>query len=632
MHLYNLIAKSQGQRVAPGTILHRGLLAILVFFICCGLFSTALNPVSAQDANFLLVQPPDLTNFPTLSVNFKIPTTADPPIGRLEIEQLKLYENEQIVPVESLVQRQQGVHFTLAINGVREFDLRDENGVSLYDRLKSVLIDWVETSSIAEGDTWSLMTSEGFEVRNSTAPEEWIVGLQAYQPDFRNMSPQLLSLESAIQNASTRVGPFGVDKSLLFITPPPTSEQIEPIKMLTEKARSAGVHVNVWMLGEPFFLNNDQGGALIDLAASTNGQFVHITDPDTLPNPGEYLSQLGSFYTLTYQSDVRQSGTYPLRIQVTLPDGHISGQSPSFFIDVRPPEPILISPPASITRQAVSESENPLENLRPTSLDLNIMIEFPDGRPREIVASRLLVDGKVMDEHFDAPMDVFTWDLSNLTESDEHTIHVEVEDALGLSASTILAPVQIDVVLPAPEPPPPVGKIVLIIAGILFAAALILLAIWLVHKFWPSKRIQQFREEILSPAKDSLAFSTTDGDETETTYATLIPLGSLNGQGPIVINRTVVSFGCDQERADLVLDGVGVEGLHAQLRIRNGTFWLVDLESVHGTWVNYAQIDGQPVQIMAGDLIHFGDSGFKFTIINSDAPLDVKVVKYEPIL
>lgn len=630
---------NQGQCSAPGKVLYQVVLTILVFGVFFGLFSTLFGLVYAQDASNLIIQPPDLTNFPVLTVNFKIPTSSDQAIGGLKIKQLSLYEDDQISAVESLEQRLQGVYFTLVINGDRAFDLRDENGISLYDKLRTVLVDWVKSKPSGETDTWSLAANEGFEIQNSASSEEWMDALEAYQPDFRNMAPGLQGLESAIRKAGTRVALFGVDKSLLYITAPPTPEQIEPIKVLTEEARSADIQVNVWMIGEAFFLNNDQGGALMDLAANTNGQFFHLVDPENIPNPAEYLTHLGHFYTLTYQSNLRESGTYPLRIEVMLPDGLISGHSQPFYIDIRPPQPIFISPPSSVTRQSRSETDIPLDkgqsldNLEPSSMDFNIIIEFPDGRPREILASRLLVDGKLMDERLEEPLTTLTWELKDVVETGEHTIQVEIEDSLGLSARTILTPLRVDVLLPEPESPPSLGGIIWIIVGLLFTIATLLVVVWLMGRFWRSKRLKDFWEKILSSKKSSVITPIVEDGDSGTIFANLTSLHSANGDGKVIsITRRLTSFGCDSENADVVVDAADVEGLHAELRCIEGIFWLRDLGSAKGTWVNYAEVGVKPIEIKPGDLIHFGNSGFRFTINGSAPPREVNLSKYKPIL
>jgi pSer/pThr/pTyr-binding forkhead associated (FHA) protein len=57
-----------------------------------------------------------------------------------------------------------------------------------------------------------------------------------------------------------------------------------------------------------------------------------------------------------------------------------------------------------------------------------------------------------------------------------------------------------------------------------------------------------------------------------------------------------------------------VDGLHARLAPLQNSFHLVDASSIAGTWINYTPIPPDGVMLEHGDLIHFGRSGFRFTL------------------
>ena len=61
-------------------------------------------------------------------------------------------------------------------------------------------------------------------------------------------------------------------------------------------------------------------------------------------------------------------------------------------------------------------------------------------------------------------------------------------------------------------------------------------------------------------------------------------------------------------------------------------FWLADLGSQSGTWINYSRIDTHPVRLESGDLIHFGNVGFRFTMVRNTLPDAVQIKPYEPML
>lgn len=627
----------QGHKNFPGRFCYQRfvLMLVLMLIMSTGWLTFEFQPARAQEAESLLVQPPGTDHFPILSVQFKHQAIYGHGEEMLQPEQLSVIENNQEKPILSLEQEYQGVHFTLAINGSRELDLRDADSRSPFDKMTAVLLDWVESKYVLTADTWSLVFDEAVKIRHSSTPDAWIDELKSAPPNFRMMQPTLSGLETALTLAKDRVVPFGVDKVLLYITPPPTPEQISPLTALAEEARSAGVYVNVWMVGDAFFLNNDQGRALIDLAARTGGQFFHFNGNEPIPEPAALFAEFGTSYTLTYDSGIRETGTYPLRIQATLPDRVISGESTPFYLDVQPPKVIFVSPPLRITRQADPETEDSLEALEPNRFLLNIMVEFPDSYHREIVASRLYVDGRVVDVRTTQPFTTLTWDLSALTESGEHTIQVEVDDSLGLSDRSALVPVQIAVVFPEPEPRLTSGEIGMIISGAMITLAFVILIVWLVRRF--GKQYLISRVKIFLPGLKKLHHSEQKYllETDQKVSARLIPLNGLefnNKEQIIDITQSQVSFVCNPDKTCFVINEKDAESLHAQLNFQEGNFWLKDLGSTKGTWVNYDQIGTDPVLIFPGDLIHFGNSGFRFTIIDTQNPSTATVSDYTPIL
>ena len=67
----------------------------------------------------------------------------------------------------------------------------------------------------------------------------------------------------------------------------------------------------------------------------------------------------------------------------------------------------------------------------PRQQTLDVMIEYPDGHPRELKYSRLYVDGVLLVEHIIAPFNSFTWDLTGYKTTARHILTVEVQDSLG---------------------------------------------------------------------------------------------------------------------------------------------------------------------------------------------------------
>jgi hypothetical protein len=627
--------RHQGLKTIPGGFSHqiRLLTAILFMLTAIGLVSTL--PAHGQVMNSLTVLPPDDAAFPILSLQFKANNTPETSIEELDLENLSVFEIGRRVTALALEQQQVGVHFTLAINGDPRFDLRDTQGISPYQQILVVLSDWVGSRRFGQEDTLTLVTQQSTPIRNSIDRNAWLEALENYQPDFRKMVPDLVSLETALRLAEERVVPFGVDKVLLYITPPPLLEEINAVTNLTEAARSAGIQVNVWMLGEEFFLTNVQGGVLIDLAARTGGEFFYFTGVETLPDPETYLEGLGVTYTLQFESEIRETGTYIIQVVADLSGVEWTGESGEFYIDVQPPKPILLSPPAVIVREPPRNWEGDLDALIPASRVIEFILEFSDRYPRDLVISQLFVDGQVVDQREEAPFTPLTWDLTSLVETGEHILQVEVEDSLGLTGETILTPIQIEVQLPEPEQPLSSQQLGLIVIGVILTGTVILLIIWMTRHFLQGKLAHWMAKKIFDIRRKPGTAGFIRPEQAGGILATLIPLddpGFDLEHKVIPITRSQMAFGSDPERVDQVLEGEDVSRLHARLRVKDGAFWLNDVGSDGGTWINYVLIGREPVQLHPGDLIHFGILGFRFTMIDVSSPPMATVSKFEPLL
>ncbi|MDY6847315.1 MAG: FHA domain-containing protein [Chloroflexota bacterium] len=616
--------KYQGKHHFPG-ISH----ILILLFALLILINTTQQGYAQWDQP-LLIQSPDTSLFPTITLPFKLPISQNELNADLKTDQIRVYEDGTSYKPESLEKGRSGVHFTLVLNPGRQLDLRDEDGVSPYEKLRDALVDWSQTRSSFSGDRWSLVSDAGVEISSSSDRTLWVSALKAYQPDFRMLEPDLSSLETAVDLASERVVPFGVDKALLYITPAPSATQIEAIQALSRDAQSAGIQVNVWLVDDAYFLTNEQGGALINLAKNTGGNFFNFTGTEDFPNPEAYLTNLGYYFKLTYQSGIRETGTTPLRIVITTPSGEISGESSPLYIEIKPPNPILVSPPAIIRR---TQLEGAGDELSPATQSIEIMMEFPDSHPRPLVLSRLYVDGKVVDERDTPPFDVLEWDLTSLTDRGEHSIQVEVEDSLGFSAKTIITPVQVEVILPEPEEGLGSRQVEIFLLGFVLLISLAILISWLIRRYWQTDRVKRFIPTKLREESSAGIDVSQMAEEKGRIVAGLFPLENCPGntEGMHSFSRSRVYIGRDAKKADLIIDDKSIDDAHALLHHDETNFWLNDLGTNCGTWVNYRRISRQPVQIQAGDIIHFGNCGFRFTIIDANTP-QVTVSKYEPAL
>jgi hypothetical protein len=449
------------------------------------------------------------------------------------------------------------------------------------------------------------------------------------------MTPDFSSVETAFQMTRERVVPFGVDKVLLVLTLPPAPDQIESVNRMAVEAQSADIRVNVWMVGDPYFLNNEQGQSLVNLASSSGGEFVHINGGDPPPDPEGYLASLGVVYHLSYLSDIRQTGDYRVRIEVDQGDANYSGESGLFHLSLLPPKPILVSPPVSITRQERPETSGSLGVYSHGQQEVKFLVEFPDGRARDILASRLYVNDRLVDEITEPPFDSLLWDLSQITESGKFAVQVEIEDAFGLTARTNAVPVQVDIIQPETTEVLTSREIGWIMVAVLMLGAVILLLVWAIRRWWQSSIFKQVRASLRTMFTVEGAEMALQPEAGLPILAYLMPTGVIDEgwRAPALpVRGERVRIGQDPERADLVINDSAVDSLQAQILFRHGRFTISNLGEETSTWVNYIRVEKTPVQLKTGDLIHFGNTGFRFTIIEDQRSEKPIIEPYEPLL
>jgi FHA domain len=589
-------------------------------------------------------------SFPEISAYLTVYDSEGRAVPNLQPTDVRVLENGQVLPVQSLEFQEPGVQFVVAVNPGPSFAIRDSNGISRYDQVAEALNSWITSTPPSAQDDLSLLTTTGPRASHLVNPSNWQQAFEGYQPDARNITPSFDILNEAISLAADTPSRTGMGKAVLFITPPPEGDAAPALQNLTTQANQQGVRVYVWMIASPAMFDTLGATQLAELAFETGGSTVRFSGNEDLPPVASYLDPLRGGYQLTYLSSARSSGEYQIAAQIITSAETISTEPLPVSLEVAPPNPVFMLLPTTIERKA-PDNEQAGVALVPTSQQLQILIEFSDGHPRDLEYTQLIVDGELVAENTESPFDTFTWDLTAYDSNSDHTIKAIVQDSLGLSGESIETPVHIKI---AGQPSGVAAVLVerapmIAVLAALAAGAVLLWVLVVGGRLRPldatqprngrqttrrktrrldkdpvtqpvpiqeDDRRRSFRSTRLATLASRLRWPQRSASNRPLAY--LERLGT-NGRGDVGLPQPVTSpeitFGSAKDRVSNLLDDASVSDLHAKLQMRtDGEFWIFDAGSVAGTWVNYAQVGEDGQRLKHGDLFHIGRVGFRFKL------------------
>jgi FHA domain len=611
----------------------------------------AVRAQSAATADLMLV---DAQGFPTVAALLDVFDEGGQPITGLGAKDVTVLEDNQPHPVNKLVESTPPAQIMVAINPGPALAVRDGEGVERIGRVKEVLTGWAGAQPTEDPDDLSLVSIAGPIITHAN-PDGWAISLNAFQPDFRSTTPNVQLLSVALNTINEDTPLPGIKRAILLITPHMDDTNIEQqLNDIAEQATASKVRIFVWFVDSDQYFNTPSATAFQALALQTGGAYFAFSGREVLPDPETYFAPLRHLYSLSYDSTLTTSGAHNIAVAVETPTGAITSESQSFNLDVQPPNPILVLPPAQIVRQAPQDDPFNSELLLPEKQEIEIIIEFPDNHPRPLARTTLYVDGQLVDQNESEPFDAFVWDLSEYTESNEHSLVVEVVDNLGMSKASMGVPVTVTIVHPPTGPQAFLARYRLYIAtGAIIVAGSILIIVLLSGRL----RIRSRRErradrkrdtdpvtqpviirQAEAPTKKKQAvrapWSRGWRERLQDAPAYLTRLredGEPMTGNPIPMVEREITFGTDPVQATHVLDDSSIATLHARLkRTDSGEFLLLDNSSVAGTWVNYDSVPQGGRILKHGDMVHFGQLLYRFSLKNPPADAEPKIIPEAP--
>lgn len=629
---------------------------IFVFFTGLSLLLVPSTFARAQATSYAEIISVDTRGFPQITALMNVYDANGRFIEGLKPADVTAHENGEPRPVDALTEANVPIQFVVAINPGPSLAVRDANAVQRFTKIVEALSNWVNSQPPDQGDVLSLVSLSGSLITQAKA-KDWFISLDSFKPDFRNTTPNLQTFSIALDTVTATTSQAGMKRAILFITPHMDDPNIDnTIAPLIKQAVDSKVRVFVWFVdGEQYFVT-PSANAFKSLAMQTSGSFFAFSGAETFSDLNVELAPLRHIYALTYTSALDTSGEHTFGVEVKSPEGKIPSSDQTFEVDIQPPNPIFVLPPLQIKRQPPSDDPYS-EILLPAQQSIEVLVEFPDGHPRQLKRTTLYVDGEVVDENTSAPFETFTWNLHAYEKSGQHELIVEAEDMLGLTKSSMGTPITLTVV----QPPRGVQAFLAryrsyLVLGSMGLAGLALLATILVRGRVGGELVKKRREKRkqfedpltqpvvavteppTSPIKKQKAAPRRGGWLPLQPKTLRVPeapayLKRLTNGGepasllPIPVLEKEMTFGTDPVQSVHVLDDPSISPLHARIkRTPEGSFLIYDHGSVAGTWVNYEPVTREGRRLVHGDRIHLGQLMYRFDLSQPPAESEPKIV------
>jgi len=631
----------------------------------------------AEHAFIATLTTPDTSAFPHLTAYLDVHDPAGEFVHGLTPQDVTLLENGIQVPVSGLQEQKPGVQLVIAITPGASFSIRDSLGISRGEYLLQALLAGTWTDQPSGVDDFSLLTMGGPQLTHSSDPASLQSSLEAYKPDDPNAIPSLEVLASALQVALDPATRPGMERAIIFITPPQETDVSLGLQSIIASASQQNIHIYVWLVAAQEVFDLPEIDQLRNLAEQTHAAFFAFSHDESVPDLETLLEPLRYVYQLGYDSQIASAGSQQVAAQVTIGTELITTQPQSFELKLQSPSLIILNLPAEIVRSFSSQptpgTTSVTGDLLPLEDVLTIQVTYPDGYERFLTRTSLVVDGAIVTENTSPPFDQFVWDLRPYTQDGKHTLSVEATDNLGMVGKTGETSVKITVPSTTQGVIIAVSQKRLLVIGVtVFVSASILVLVLIlggrIHpklhpgQVWPvadssekarpagyRERLRRLRDPVTQPVKiastqPAPARPHSKGwrehlpwfkhkEEPVPAMAYLIPLiGSDEPTlpAPMQITTDDITLGSAPHQAGFVIFDPSIEGLHARIHHADKSFLITDAGSVAGTWVNYEQVNAQGTHLEHADIIHLGRVGFRFILSEVGQQRTVVVTPLEP--
>lgn len=580
----------------------------------------------------IVVDNPTTESFPQIRFQMKTYDQSGRFITTIFPSAVEIIEDEKPIIANEVTLNEPGLQFTVALNPSVVF-LNTYLGYTNWDRIAYTIQTWAESIPPGKTDTFNFVSGEYYSQTHYTSPRSYGSLFEDYVPNFMTELPSLYSLSYALELAGETTDNTHSNRSILWITPALNYTLLQLLPPIIDQAETLGVQVNVWLVGTTYVAESESAPLIKELAERTGGNFSIFTGLEFLPDIEVYVQPLRYYYDIGYYSQVAQPGGHEFIVNLYYEELELHSSMQEFNIQLYPPNPILISPTTLIEQEWVVPVDAIEPKLQPEYAHFNILVEFPDGIQRPITASKLYINGEMIQENTRAPFDHFEWYIGDMATSQTFIVQAEVIDTLGYTSQTIEMPLQITV----GEKPISFFSNTRLVTGIAIGAAALSLLFVMLFAGRHRNKLAEQREAVrarLDPLTqpipeqhELMPRTTTTRMEAvksnfyaeqfeESSPARLVYVSNSvlpEKQKVIILNNEEVVIGSDERYVTHILDHPSISAKHARVfQNEKGDLIIADCGSLAGTWLNYSPVSERGSHLQDGDLVQLGQEVFRF--------------------
>ncbi len=595
------------------------------------------SPTLSSEKPQVQLKDVDFRDFPVVRGTFQLRCPTCKPASTLTVEQVKIAEDKIKIQASDLQAEYTGIHLILAINPTAYWLSHNNKWVSALDYTSQALKRLINRPETNGSDLFEFYSNPDVKKTGMTDGVGFSDRLSEYIKTVRALESSQASFEAAL--SALEKDNSGREKFLIYASPIPAYIYLANFQTLLKRAQEGSIRVYFWT-NDPFnMLQTITGKATLEEVQKTGGEVTLFKyEMTTLPNPLDMLKGAGYTYKFKYLSFLRETGKPNISVSVSRPgEEDLVSNVVQSSLQLVAPKIDFITPPETLHFALNPDGKS----YEPSSLPLNISIEFPDGHPRNLKLATLYMDGSVVQKNEDPPFGGFEVDLQNLMTRDELTFRVELEDELGLKATTPILRVKFAIPDPeneegiaaTPAQSPLVygaaGLLVLILgAGFILTRKKKVVAV----EAAPDPETELAKEE--APANRKLISLLPDKEKRVETYEVQSILASFNrldnenqpaAERPALVLNAKTMIGRDKTRCEICYEDPSLDEVHAELLIEpDGTATIRDLNSTAGTWVDFKAVDDKPVRLRHRAILQFGNIRVRFNsrdrVVQGPAP------------